>query len=100
MVRFFTDPAAVSDWRKAQLGEAVRNSIATPTSDGILAVSRSRLVQRSATPLCVPLLLRTLWHVAAPFAGCVFAGIDPDLGEQIEFGLFQKLATNNTAGRP
>jgi photosystem II CP47 chlorophyll apoprotein len=30
----------------------------------------------------------------------VFAGIDPDLGEQVEFGLFQKLGDRSTRRLP
>ena len=33
-------------------------------------------------------------HGARTLYRDVFAGIDPDLGDQVEFGMFQKLATN------
>ncbi|MCX5931825.1 MAG: photosystem II chlorophyll-binding protein CP47, partial [Cyanobacteria bacterium] len=41
-----------------------------------------------------------IWHGARTLYRDVFAGIDPDLGEQVEFGLFQKLGDRTTRRLP
>jgi photosystem II CP47 chlorophyll apoprotein len=41
-----------------------------------------------------------IWHGARTLYRDVFAGIDPDLGEQVEFGLFQKLGDKSTRRLP
>jgi photosystem II CP47 chlorophyll apoprotein len=37
-----------------------------------------------------------IWHGARTIFRDVFAGIDPDLDEQVEFGAFQKLGDLST----
>jgi photosystem II CP47 chlorophyll apoprotein len=37
-----------------------------------------------------------IWHGARTIFRDVFAGIDPDLDEQVEFGAFQKLGDTST----
>ncbi|HGY5539917.1 MAG TPA: photosystem II chlorophyll-binding protein CP47, partial [Prochlorococcus sp.] len=40
------------------------------------------------------------WHAARTLYRDVFAGIDPDLGDQIEFGVFKKLGDASTRRVP
>ncbi|KAK9083040.1 hypothetical protein Scep_029511 [Stephania cephalantha] len=59
--------------RRAQLGEIFKLDRATLKSDGVFRSSQG------------------IWHSARTSFRDVFAGIDPDLDAQVEFGTFQKI---------
>ena len=97
----FTDPAQVKRLaRKAQLGEAFEFDRETYSSDGVFRSSpRGRFTFGHAT-FALLFFFGHIWHGARTLYRDVFAGIDPDLGEQIEFGLFQKLGDQSSRRLP
>jgi len=88
----FTEPSTVKKYaRRAQLGEIFEFDRITLQSDGVFRSStRGWFVFGH---LCFGLLFffGHIWHGARTLFRDVFAGIDPDLEDQIEFGSFQKL---------
>jgi photosystem II CP47 chlorophyll apoprotein len=88
----FTDPGIVKKYaRRSQLGEIFEFDRVTMQSDGVFRSS----VRGWFTfgHLCFGLLFffGHIWHGARTIFRDVFAGIDPNINEQIEFGRFQKL---------
>ncbi|KAK2633670.1 hypothetical protein Ddye_032568 [Dipteronia dyeriana] len=70
----YSDPATVKKYaRRAQLGEIFELDRATLKSDGVFRSSPRE-----------------------PYSEMFFAGIDPDLDAQVEFGAFQKLGDPTT----
>merc|ERR1712060_565827 len=93
----FTDPATVKKYaRRAQLGEIFEFDRASLPSDGVFRTSPRGWF--TFGHLCFRLLffLGHIWHGARTIFRDVFAGIDPDLDDQIEFGSFQKLGDLNS----
>ena len=93
----FTDPATVKKYaRRAQLGEIFEFDRATLQSDGVFRSSPRGWF--TFGHLCFGLLFffGHIWHGARTIFRDVFAGIDPDLDEQVEFGAFQKLGDLST----
>jgi photosystem II CP47 chlorophyll apoprotein len=93
----FTDPATVKKYaRRAQLGEIFEFDRATLQSDGVFRSSPRGWF--TFGHLCFGLLFffGHIWHGARTIFRDVFAGIDPDLDEQVEFGAFQKLGDVST----
>ena len=93
----FNDPATVKKYaRRAQLGEIFEFDRSTLRSDGVFRSSpRGWFTFRH---LCFALLFffGHIWHGARTIFRDVFAGIDPDLDDQVEFGAFQKLGDIST----
>merc|ERR1712045_406965 len=88
----FTDPTVVAKYaRRAQLGEPFEWDRASLPSDGVFRTSPRGWF--TFGHLCFRLLffLGHIWHGARTIFRDVFAGIDPDLDDQLEFGSFQKL---------
>ena len=77
--------------RRAQFGEIFEFDRITLQSDGVFRSSTRRWFVFGH--LCFGLLFffGHIWHGARTLFRDVFAGIDPDLEDQIEFGSFQKL---------
>jgi photosystem II CP47 chlorophyll apoprotein len=93
----FTDPTTVKKYaRRAQLGEVFEFDRATLQSDGVFRSSPRGWF--TFGHLCFGLLFffGHIWHGARTIFRDVFAGIDPDLDDQIEFGAFQKLGDFST----
>jgi photosystem II CP47 chlorophyll apoprotein len=93
----FTDPVTVKKYaRRAQLGEIFEFDRATLQSDGVFRGSPRAWF--CFGHLCFGLLFffGHIWHGARTIFRDVFAGIDPDLDEQVEFGAFQKLGDLST----
>jgi photosystem II CP47 chlorophyll apoprotein len=93
----FTDPAEVKEYaRKALLGESFAFDRETLNSDGVFRTSPRGWF--TFGHLCFALLFffGHIWHGARTLYRDVFAGIDPDLEEQVEFGLFQKVGDLST----
>ena len=93
----FNDPATVKKYaRRAQLGEIFEFDRATLQSDGVFRSSTRGWF--TFGHLCFALLFffGHIWHGARTIFRDVFAGIDPDLDEQIEFGAFEKLGDITT----
>jgi photosystem II CP47 chlorophyll apoprotein len=93
----FTDPATVKKYaRRAQLGEIFEFDRATLQSDGVFRSSPRGWF--TFGHLCFALLFffGHIWHGSRTIFRDVFAGIDPDLEQQIEFGAFEKLGDPTT----
>lgn len=82
--------------RRSQLGEIFEFDRSTLKSDGVFRSSPRGWF--TFAHLCFALLFffGHIWHGARTIFRDVFAGIDPDLEEQIEFGAFQKLGDVTT----
>ena len=93
----FDDPATVKKYaRKAQLGEIFEFDRAALNSDGVFRSSPRGWF--TFGHLCFALLFffGHIWHGARTIFRDVFAGIDPDLEEQIEFGAYEKVGDLST----
>ena len=93
----FSDPATVKKYaRRSQLGEIFEFDRATLQSDGVFRSSPRGWF--TFGHLCFALLFffGHIWHGGRTIFRDVFAGIDPDLEEQVEFGAFQKVGDETT----
>ena len=97
----FTDPADVKRLaRKAQLGEAFDFDRETYNSDGTFRSSPRGWFTFGHATFALLFFFGHIWHGARTLYRDVFAGIDPDLGDQVEFGLFAKLGDKTTRRLP
>ena len=93
----FTDPATVKKYaRRAQLGEVFEFDRATLQSDGVFRSSPRAWFTFAHVSFALLFFFGHIWHGARTIFRDVFAGIDPDLDEQVEFGAFQKLGDVTT----
>jgi photosystem II CP47 chlorophyll apoprotein len=93
----FTDPATVKKYaRRAQLGEIFEFDRASLQSDGVFRSSPRGWFTFGHLVFALLFFFGHIWHGARTIFRDVFAGIDPDLDEQIEFGAFQKLGDPTT----
>ena len=93
----FTDPTTVKKYaRRAQLGEIFEFDRATLKSDGVFRSSARGWF--TFGHLCFALLFffGHIWHGARTIFRKVFAGIDTDLDDQVEFGAFLKVGDSST----
>ncbi|MBF2016176.1 MAG: photosystem II chlorophyll-binding protein CP47 [Rivularia sp. T60_A2020_040] len=93
----FTDPIDVKPFaRRAQLGEIFEFDSATLNSDGIFRTSTRGWFAFAHTVWGLLWFFGHIWHGSRTIYRDVFAGIDPDLEEQVEFGVFQKVGDLTT----
>jgi photosystem II CP47 chlorophyll apoprotein len=93
----FSDPAAVKQFaRKAQLGESFDFDRETLNSDGVFRTSPRGWFTFGHACFALLFFFGHIWHGSRTLFRDVFAGIDPDLGEQVEFGLFAKVGDVST----
>jgi photosystem II CP47 chlorophyll apoprotein len=93
----FVDPATVKKYaRRAQLGEIFEFDRATLQSDGVFRSSPRGWFTFGHLFFALLFFFGHIWHGARTIFRDVFAGIDPDLDEQVEFGAFQKLGDLST----
>lgn len=93
----FNDPAIVKKYaRRSQLGEIFEFDRATLKSDGVFRSSPRGWFTFGHLSFALIFFFGHIWHGARTIFRDVFAGIDPDLEEQIEFGAFQKLGDITT----
>ncbi|MCA2621121.1 MULTISPECIES: photosystem II chlorophyll-binding protein CP47 [unclassified Microcystis] len=93
----FSDPADVKKFaRKAQLGEAFEFDTETLKSDGVFRTSPRGWFTFGHAVFALLFFFGHIWHGSRTIYRDVFAGVDPDLEEQVEFGLFQKLGDLST----
>jgi photosystem II CP47 chlorophyll apoprotein len=93
----FTDPATVKKYaRKAQLGEIFEFDRSTLQSDGVFRSSPRGWF--TFGHLCFALLFffGHIWHGARTIFRDVFAGIDEDVNDQVEFGKYKKLGDTSS----
>lgn len=93
----FSDPADVKKFaRKAQLGEAFEFDTETLKSDGVFRTSPRGWFTFGHAVFALLFFFGHIWHGSRTIYRDVFAGVDPDLEEQVEFGLFQKVGDLST----
>ena len=86
--------------RKSQLGEAFDFDRETYNSDGVFRSSPRGWFTFGHATFALLFFFGHIWHGARTLYRDVFAGIDPDLGDQVEFGLFAKLGDKTTRRLP
>jgi len=93
----FTDPITVKKYaRRSQLGEIFEFDRATLQSDGVFRSSPRGWFTFGHLTFGLLFFFGHIWHGARTIFRDVFAGIDPDLDDQVEFGAFQKLGDLST----
>jgi photosystem II CP47 chlorophyll apoprotein len=93
----FTDPATVKQYaRRALLGEAFQFDRETFNSDGVFRTSPRGWFTFGHACFALLFFFGHLWHGSRTIYRDVFAGIDPELEEQVEFGVFQKVGDLTT----
>ena len=93
----FTDPATVKQYaRRAQLGEPFEFDQQTLNSDGVFRTSTRGWFTFGHAVFALLFFFGHIWHGSRTLYRDVFAGIDPELEEQVEFGVFQKVGDLTT----
>ncbi|KAL2943669.1 Photosystem II CP47 reaction center protein [Bienertia sinuspersici] len=93
----YNDPAAVKKYaRRAQLGEIFELDRATLKSDGVFRSSPRGWFTFGHASFALLFFFGHIWHGSRTLFRDVFAGIDPDLDLQVEFGAFQKIGDPTT----
>ncbi|XP_015960408.1 photosystem II CP47 reaction center protein-like [Arachis duranensis] len=93
----YSDPATVKKYaRRAQLGEIFELDRATLKSDGVFRSNPRGWFTFGHASFALLFFFGHIWHGARTLFRDVFAGIDPDLDAQVEFGAFQKLGNPTT----
>jgi photosystem II CP47 chlorophyll apoprotein len=102
----FTDPAEVKKYaRKAQLGEAFLfdgdqstrfGDLPLAKPDGVFRTSPRGWFTFAHAVFALLFFFGHIWHGSRTIFRDVFAGIDADIEEQVEFGVFQKVGDLTT----
>jgi photosystem II CP47 chlorophyll apoprotein len=93
----FTDPMTVKKYaRQAQLGEPFEFDRTIHNSDGVFRTSNRGFFAFFHTCFALVWFFGHIWHGSRTIYRDVFAGIDPELDEQVEFGVFQKVGDTTT----
>jgi photosystem II CP47 chlorophyll apoprotein len=96
----FTEPADVKKYaRKAQGGEIFEFDRETLNSDGVFRTSPRGWFTFGHAVFALLFFFGHLWHGARTIYRDVFAGVEADLEEQVEWGLFQKVGDKSTRVR-
>ncbi|PHT42928.1 Photosystem II CP47 reaction center protein [Capsicum baccatum] len=93
----YSDPITAKKYaRRAQLGKIFELDHATLKSDGVFHSSPRGWFTFGHASFALLFFFGHIWHGARTLFRDVFAGIDPDLDAQVEFGAFQKLGDPTT----
>ncbi|KAM3248447.1 hypothetical protein P3L10_010216 [Capsicum annuum] len=93
----YSDPATMKKYaRRPQLGEIFELDSATLKFDGVFRSSPRGWFTFGHASFALLFFFGHIWHGARTLFRDVFAGIDPDLDAQVEFGAFQKLGDPTT----
>ncbi|KAL2347019.1 hypothetical protein Fmac_001019 [Flemingia macrophylla] len=93
----YSDPATVKKYaRRAQLGENFELDRATLKSYSVFRSSPRGWFTFGHASFAMLFFFGHIWHGARTLFIDVFAGIDPNLDAQVEFGAFQKLGDPTT----
>jgi len=93
----FTDASTVKKYaRRAQLGEVFEFDRATLQSDGVFRSSPRGWFTFGHLCFALFFFFGHIWHGSRTIFRDVFAGIDADLDEQVEFGTFEKIGDLST----
>jgi photosystem II CP47 chlorophyll apoprotein len=93
----FTDSAEVKKYaRKAQGGEIFEFDRETLNSDGVFRTSPRGWFTFGHAVFALLFFFGHIWHGSRTIYRDVFAGVEADLEEQVEWGLFQKVGDKST----
>jgi photosystem II CP47 chlorophyll apoprotein len=93
----FKDPTKVKQFaRKAQGGEIFEFDREKLNSDGVFRTSPRGWFTFGHACFALLFFFGHLWHGSRTIYRDVFAGVEADMEEQVEFGLFQKLGDPTT----
>jgi photosystem II CP47 chlorophyll apoprotein len=93
----FSDPATVKKYaRKAQLGEIFEFDRSTLQSDGVFRSSPRGWFTFGHLSFALLFFFGHIWHGSRTIFRDVFAGIDDDVNEQVEFGKYKKLGDTSS----
>jgi len=93
----FTDPSTVKKYaRKAQLGEIFEFDRSTLQSDGVFRSSPRGWFTFGHLSFALLFFFGHIWHGARTIFRDVFAGIDEDINDQLEFGKYKKLGDTSS----
>ncbi|MFB8792542.1 MAG: photosystem II chlorophyll-binding protein CP47 [Potamolinea sp.] len=93
----FNDPTVVKKFaRKAQLGEPFEFDRETLNSDGVFRTSPRGWFTFGHAVFALLFFFGHIWHGSRTLFRDVFAGVEADLEEQVEWGLFQKVGDTST----
>ncbi|MGK7906766.1 MAG: photosystem II chlorophyll-binding protein CP47 [Synechococcus sp.] len=94
----FTDAPTVKRYaRTAQLGEAFEFNREATNADGVFRTSPRGWFTFGHACFALLFFFGHIWHGSRTLYRDVFAGVDPDLDEEmVEWGVFQKLADTST----
>ncbi|PHU11559.1 Photosystem II CP47 reaction center protein [Capsicum chinense] len=93
----YSDPVTVKKYaRRAQLGKIFELDCATLKFDGVFRSNPRGWFTFGHALFALVFLFGHIWHGARTLFRDVFAGIDPYLDAQVEFGAFQKLGDPTT----
>jgi photosystem II CP47 chlorophyll apoprotein len=94
----FTDPPTVKKYaRMAQLGRLFEFDRETPKADGTFHTSPRGWFTFAHAVFALLFFFGHIWHGARTLFRDVFAGIDPNMSEEmVEFGVFQKVGDPTT----
>jgi photosystem II CP47 chlorophyll apoprotein len=93
----FSDGPSVKKFaRKAQLGEGFDFDTATLNSDGVFRTSPRGWFTFGHAVFALLFFFGHIWHGSRTLFRDVFAGVEADMEEQVEWGLFQKLGDKTT----
>lgn len=93
----FNDPAKVKQFaRKAQLGEVFAFDRETLKSDGVFRTSTRGWFTFGHAVFALLFFFGHIWHGSRTLFRDVFAGVEADMEEQVEWGLFQKVGDKST----
>ena len=96
----FTDPIKVKEYaRKAQLGEPFEFDTETLNSDGVFRTSPRGWFTYGHAVFALLFFFGHIWHGSRTIYRDVFAGVDADLEEQVEWGRFAKVGDKTTRTR-
>jgi photosystem II CP47 chlorophyll apoprotein len=93
----FDDPAEVKKYaRRAQGGEIFEFDRETLNSDGVFRTSPRGWFTFGHAVFALLFFFGHIWHGSRTLYRDVFAGVDADLEEQVEWGRFQKVGDKST----
>eukprot|EP00983_Pelagomonas_calceolata_P102100 1158766-Pelagomonas_calceolata.AAC.8 len=93
----FTDPSTVKKYaRKAQLGEIFEFDRSTLQSDGVFRSSPRGWFTFGHLSFALLFFFGHIWHGSRTIFRDVFAGIDEDINDQLEFGKYKKLGDTSS----
>jgi len=93
----FSDPATVKKYaRKSQLGEIFEFDRSTLQSDGVFRSSPRGWFTFGHLSFALLFFFGHIWHGARTIFRDVFAGIDDDVNDQVEFGKYKKLGDTSS----